>query len=197
MLLFGVKMYGGTMNYLIVPGLNNSGPKHWQSFWAKSLPNAVRVEQRSWDKPQKEEWVNTLDEAVNNLTGDTVIVSHSLGVATTVLWLAKKVSEGNVPAHIKGVFLVSPSDVDNIKVINSFAPMPLLKLPVPAAVVASDNDEFVSIERSEFFADAWGAHLFRAGALGHINSDSDLREWEQGRAFLAEFEKNCNLMHRD
>ena len=42
------------MNYLIVPGLNNSGPKHWQSFWAKSLPNAVRVEQRSWDKPQKE-----------------------------------------------------------------------------------------------------------------------------------------------
>jgi predicted alpha/beta hydrolase family esterase len=178
------------MNYLIVPGLNNSGPKHWQSFWAKSLPNAVRVEQRSWDKPQKEEWVETLDEAIKNLTGDTVIVAHSLGVATTVLWLAKKVSEGSVPAHIKGAFIVSPSDVDNIEVIHSFAPMPLLNLPVPAAVVASDNDEFVSIERSKFFADAWGATLFRAGALGHINSDSDLKEWEQGRAFLAQFEQN-------
>ena len=167
--------------------MNNSGPKHWQSFWAKSLPNAVRVEQRSWDKPQKEEWVETLDEAIKNLTGDTVIVAHSLGVATTVLWLAKKASEGSVPAHIKGAFLVSPSDVDNIKVIHSFAPMPLLNLPVPAAVVAS---EFVTIERSEFFANSWGATLFRAGALGHINSDSDLKEWEQGRAFLAQFEQN-------
>ena len=178
------------MNYLIVPGLNNSGPKHWQSFWAKSLPNAVRVEQRSWDKPQKEKWIETLDKAVAQLGSDTIIVAHSLGVATTVLWLAKKFAEKNVPAHIKGAFLVSPSDVDNIEVIHSFAPMPLVKLPVPAAVVASDNDEFVSIERSEFFTVAWGAHLFRAGALGHINSDSDLKEWEQGRAFLAEFEKS-------
>ena len=178
------------MNYLIVPGLNNSGPKHWQSFWAKSLPNAVRVEQRSWDKPQKEEWVETLDKAVAGFSSDTILVAHSLGVATTVLWLTKKLAEGNVPAHVKGVFLVSPSDVDNIDIIKSFAPMPLVRLPVPAAVVASDNDEFVTIERSKFFAGAWGASLFRAGALGHINSDSDLKEWEQGRAFLAEFEKS-------
>lgn len=178
------------MNYLIVPGLNNSGPKHWQSFWERSLPNATRVAQRSWEKPQKDEWVQTLDEAIGKLTGDTILVAHSLGVATTVLWLAKKVAEGNVPAYIKGAFLVSPSDVDNIKIINSFAPMPLLKLPVPACVVASSNDEFVSIERARFFANAWGVRLFEAGALGHINSDSDLREWEQGRAFLAEFEKS-------
>ena len=178
------------MKYLIVAGLNNSGPKHWQSFWAKSLPNAVRVEQRDWDNPQKEEWVETLDKTIAGLDSDTIIVAHSLGVATTVPWLAKKLAEGNVPAHVKGAFLVSPSDVDNIKIINSFAPMPLVKLPIPAAVVASDNDEFVTIERSEFFAKSWGASLFRAGALGHINSDSDLGEWEQGRAFLAEFEKN-------
>ena len=176
------------MNYLIVPGLNNSGPKHWQSFWAKSLSNAVRVEQRCWDNPQKGEWVETLDSAIRALDGETVIVAHSLGVATTVLWLAKKVAEGGVPAHVKGAFLVSPSDVDNIEVINSFAPMPLLKLPVPAAVVASSNDVFVSLERAKFFANAWGATLFEAGALGHINSDSDLGEWEQGRGFLAEFE---------
>ena len=55
------------MNYLIVPGLNNSGPKHWQSFWAKSLPGAVRVEQRDWDNPQKGEWVETLDKTVRQM----------------------------------------------------------------------------------------------------------------------------------
>ena len=59
------------MNYLIVPGLNNSGPSHWQTFWAKSLPNASRVYQRCWDKPQKEEWVETLDKTVKQLKGDT------------------------------------------------------------------------------------------------------------------------------
>ena len=178
------------MNYLIVPGLNNSGPKHWQSFWAKSLPNAVRVEQHCWDKPEKEDWINTLDQAVQELHSDTILVSHSLGVATTVMWLLKRANQGGVPSHIKGAFLVSPSDVDNIEIIKSFAPMPLDKLPIPACVVASDNDPFVSMERARFFTNAWGASLFEAGALGHINSDSDLREWEQGRKFLAEFEQS-------
>lgn len=47
-------------------------------------------------------------------------------------------------------------------------------------------------ERTKFFAEAWGAKLFNAGALGHINSNSNLGEWEQGRAFLAEFEKGLS-----
>ena len=178
------------MNYLIVPGLNNSGPAHWQSFWAKSLPNATRVVQRCWDKPEKEEWIKTLDEAIAKMPPETIIVAHSLGVATTVMWLAERVKQGSVPAQVKGVFLVSPSDVDNIEVIHSFAPMPLNKLPVPACVVASDNDQFVTMERARFFADAWGAGLFGAGALGHINAESNLGEWEQGRKFLAEFEQS-------
>lgn len=177
------------MNYLIVPGLNNSGPRHWQSFWAKSLSNATRVVQRCWDKPQKEEWIETLDKAVHNLGSDTIIVAHSLGVATTVMYLTQKAEQGKIPSQIKGAFLVSPSDVDNIEVIQSFAPMPLQKLSVPACVVASENDPFVSMERALFFANTWGVPVFNAGALGHINSDSDLGEWEQGRKFLAEFER--------
>jgi hypothetical protein len=178
------------MNYLIVPGLNNSGPRHWQSFWAKSLPNATRVVQHCWDKPQKEEWIKTLNETILNLTSDTIIVAHSLGVATTVMWLTQQAEKGKILSQIKGAFLVSPSDVDNIEVIKSFAPMPLQKLPVPACVVASENDPFVSMERAKFFANAWGVQVFNAGALGHINSDSNLGEWEQGRKFLAEFEQS-------
>ena len=125
--------------------------------------------QRCWDKPQKEEWIETLDKAVQNLDSDTIIVAHSLGVATTVMWLTQKAEQGKIPSQIRGAFLVSPSDVDNIEVIQSFAPMPLQKLPVPACVVASENDPFVSMERAKFFASAWGTPLFNAGALGHIN----------------------------
>ena len=176
------------MNYLIVPGLNNSDEKHWQTFWEKSLPNTQRVQQRSWDNPQRDEWIAKLGETIEKLNQDTIIVAHRLGVATTVMYLTQ--NKDKIPAHVKGAFLVSPSDVDNIEVIQSFAPMPLLKLSVPACVVASENDIFVSMERAEFFANAWGASLFNAGKLGHINSATDLREWEQGRAFLASFEQS-------
>ena len=177
------------MNYLIVPGLNNSDEKHWQTFWEKSLPSTQRVQQRSWDNPQREEWIAKLGETIERLNQDTIIVAHSLGVATTVMYLTQKTEQGKIPSQIKGAFLVSPSDVDNIEVIQSFAPMPLQKLSVPACVVASENDPFVSMERALFFANAWGVPVFNAGALGHINSDSDLGEWEQGRQFLAEFER--------
>jgi len=173
---------------LIVPGLNNSDEKHWQTFWEKSLQRTSRVPQRDWDHPQKKEWIETLGKTIQNLNEDTIIVAHSLGVATTVMYLTQ--NKGRIPSHIKGAFLVSPSDVDNIEVIKHFAPMPLEKLPVPACVVASENDNFVSMERAQFFASAWAVPLFNAGKLGHINSASDLREWEQGRQFLTEFEKS-------
>lgn len=178
------------MNYLIVPGLNNSGPAHWQSFWAKSLSKATRVEQRCWDHPEKTEWVETLDRTVRGLVGDTLIVAHSLGVSTVVNWLLQSKACGTLPAYVKGAFFVSPSDVDNVEVIRSFAPMPLLKLPVPSCVLASINDPFVSMERARFFAAAWGADLFDVGNLGHINAESNLGEWELGRRILSAFEKS-------
>ena len=176
------------MNYLIVPGLNNSDEKHWQTFWEKSLQNTSRVKQRDWDYPQRDEWVQALGDTIQKLDKDTIIIAHSLGVATTVIYLTK--NHGKIRLNLKGAFLVSPSDIDNIEVIKSFAPMPLEKLPIPACVVASENDPFVSMERAEFFASAWGVKLFNAGKLGHINSATDLREWEQGRAFLAAFEQS-------
>ena len=68
--------------------------------------------------------------------------------------------------------------------------MPTEKLPVPTCVVGSENDPYMTLERAKFFARAWNAKWFNAGSLGHINSDSNLGEWEQGRRFLSEFEKS-------
>lgn len=178
------------MHYLIVPGYSNSGPTHWQTYWEKSLPDANRVEQRDWEHPHKADWVDTLDRTVAALESDTILVSHSLGVATTVLWLLQKAREGAVPAKVKGVFLVAPADIDVIDIVEDFAPMPLEKLPVPSCVVASQNDEYVTIERARLFADSWGSLFFDVGRKGHINALSNLGEWEEGRALLREFEKN-------
>lgn len=177
------------MHYLIVPGYSNSGPDHWQTYWEKSFPDASRVQQHCWEFPKKADWVDTLDRTVAALESDTVLVSHSLGVATTVLWLMQKAREGAVPAKVKGVFLVAPADIDVIDIVEDFAPMPLEKLPVPSCVVASENDEYVTIERARMFAEAWGSMFFDVGRKGHINALSNLGEWEEGRALLKEFEK--------
>ena len=52
------------MKYLLIPGLNNSGPKHWQSFWEKSLPNAHRLIQENWGNPELQPWIASLNKEV-------------------------------------------------------------------------------------------------------------------------------------
>jgi predicted alpha/beta hydrolase family esterase len=38
---------------LILPGLYDSGPQHWQSLWLARRPGFRRVEQRNWETPRR------------------------------------------------------------------------------------------------------------------------------------------------
>lgn len=173
------------MHHLIIPGLNNSGPKHWQSFWERSLPDTDRVVQKNWEHPEREDWVARLSSYIGRLKTDTVLVAHSLGSVTAVEWLLRN---GN--PFVRGAFLVAPADADSVEIIRDFAPVPLGKLPVPSLVVASENDPCVSLSRAEFFAKSWGSRLVNVGALGHINAQTDLGEWPAGRKLLERFERS-------
>ncbi len=66
-------------------------------------------------------------------------------------------------------------------------PMPLSILPFKTIVVASDNDPYVSFERAEYFANAWGSRFINIGSCGHINADSELSSWQFGKELLREF----------
>ena len=50
--------------------------------------------------------------------------------------------------------------------------------------MASSNDPFCSLARAEQFAAAWGAAFDNVGPLGHINSDSRLKDWPAAHATL-------------
>ena len=58
--------------------------------------------------------------------------------------------------------------------------IPLDKLPFKSVVAASENDEYVSLERARQFADAWGSEFINVGAKGHINANSGFGEWNEG-----------------
>ena len=172
--------------YFNVPGLGNSGPAHWQTYFEQTEPAFTRIAQREWDSPDRADWVAALDQALaGHDLSRVVLVAHSLGCATIAHWAA---------AHrhvIKGAFLVAPSDVETAHYAafptTGFAPMPLQRLPFPSVVVASTNDEWVTSDRARQFAHAWGSEVVDIGAAGHINAASSYGDWPTGLAMLREW----------
>ncbi|MES2496995.1 MAG: alpha/beta hydrolase [Pseudomonadota bacterium] len=67
---------------LVVPGLDNSGPDHWQSFWEDKRDNCRRVDLGCWSEPDRRIWTERLDAAVAMVEGPVVLVAHSLGCLT-------------------------------------------------------------------------------------------------------------------
>ena len=176
---------------LILPGLGNSGDKHWQTFWHEKFKNSIRLVQDNWDEPVREDWIFRLNEAVSKLDKPTILVAHSLAVSLVLHW-----AETNNNKNIAGALLVAPADVDSPAhtpdVIRNFSPMPLYKLPFPSIVVASENDPYSLFERKRYFAEKWGSDFVNVGRQGHINSDSDLKYWEEGQAILQKLISNIN-----
>lgn len=168
---------------LILPGLYNSGPEHWQTHWEKSDPTFVRINQRDWDTPHRTEWVETLDRAVDQHGDQVVLIGHSTACALIVFWARES------GRKVRGALIVGPSDTEAPSYPKGpvgWSPMPLNRVNFPTILVASSNDEYVSLARAEIFAKAWGSRLVNIGPAGHINSASALQDWPRGRALLEE-----------
>jgi predicted alpha/beta hydrolase family esterase len=169
---------------LILPGLGNSGPEHWQTHWQKKNPAFARVEQRDWDTPDRDHWIATLDRAIAAQPAPPLLIAHSLACALVAHWADK---HGRA---LHGALLVAPADVESDlhtpPEVRGFAPIPLSRIPGRTIVAASADDPFVDPARAREFAAAWGAKLVEVGKHGHINSASGLGDWPQGRALLAE-----------
>jgi uncharacterized protein len=166
---------------LTLPGIANSGPGHWQSLWEQQAdPSCQRVAQRDWDRPQLEEWIAALEAAVAEAPG-AVLVAHSLGCLLAVHWAQRSTLQ------VRGALLVAAADPEGPEfpaAAASFGPAPLLRLPFPSILVASDDDPYGSVEFAQRVATAWGSRLVRVGKAGHINADSHLGEWPEGRTLL-------------
>ncbi len=162
---------------LILPGLYNSGPQHWQTAWENEY-GFIRIQQTNWDTPVCEDWINTLDTAVmQHQPEQVVLVAHSLGCCTIAHW-ARTYNRA-----IKGAFLVAPSDTEAPSYpigTTGFKPVPLQPLPFPSTVVTSSNDFYVTPARARYFADSWNSRFVMLGEAGHINSASNLGNWPAG-----------------
>jgi serine hydrolase len=171
---------------LILPGLHNSGPEHWQSRWESAHPEFRRVMQDDWDNPRCADWVARLDAAVAATPG-AVLVAHSSSCALVARW-----ADASGAPQVSGALLVAPSDPEAASYPagpTGFAPMPLRPLPFQSIVVASSDDPYVTLVRAHTFAQAWSSRFVSVGAAGHINSQSGLGDWPIGFALLQELRR--------
>ena len=167
-----------------IPGYGDSGLLHWQTLWEKENPSILRVQQLDWFNPVCEAWVAALERTVAAQAKPVVLMAHSLGCIAAVHWANTSPNA----ARCIAAFLVAPGDIERPEASDlggSFAPIPLRRLPFESMVVASTNDPYISMDRARWFAMAWGSQLENLGALGHINADSAIGDWSDGKALLA------------
>ena len=143
---------------LIVPGLRGSGPEHWQTLWESSHRNFRRVLQHDWLWPRLADWSEALEDAIRAEQHDVFIVAHGFGCLATLARLQKR------SADVLGVLLVAPRRPDEF----GFVPP---KLDIPAILVASRNDTWLSFEEGKQLAHDIKATLVDAGEMGHIDGD--------------------------
>ena len=89
---------------LIVPGLNGSGPGHWQTWFERQLPGCIRVVQSDWNDAHLPRWSAKLRRELNRAPGRIWIVAHSFGCLATVQ------AAFDYRERIHGVMLVAPAD---------------------------------------------------------------------------------------
>lgn len=160
---------------LIIPGLSNSGPDHWQSWFEAHIPGAVRVIQRDWKDANLPDWAGRVRREINRIPGKLFIAAHSFGVLAAVQ-AAQDHSD-----RIGGALLVAPADPDRFGVSEY---LPQRELSFNSVVVGSTNDPWMKHDRAAHWADVWGSDFVSLGAAGHINADAGFGPWPEGLALL-------------
>ncbi len=170
--------------FILLPGIGNSGNTHWQTRWENADPSIRRFSPTSWDEPSLSDWIAALERITRSATTPPVLVAHSLACLLVAHW--QKVSD----APAKGAFLVAvpdPSSATFPAQAAGFAGVPQERFRFPSLVVASTNDPYGSLTYAEMRAAQWGSDLKVIGAVGHINGHSGLEDWPEGLGLLRAF----------
>jgi len=92
---------------LIVPGLRDYVPEHWQTLLEQQLPKATSVPRMERDKLSCATWVAMLNQSLSQIEGPVVLAAHSAGCMIVVHWAQQH------KGAIKGALLATPPDFES------------------------------------------------------------------------------------
>jgi predicted alpha/beta hydrolase family esterase len=170
-------------NFLILHGLEGSGPGHWQTWLAARLradnERVAYPDLPDADMPSLHTWREALHGELDALPGgEVVVVCHSL---SCLLWL-HHVAEGGAQAD--RVLLVSPpSETAAVPQIAGFFPVPLPALATGARLVCSDNDPYCPEGAETVYGEALGIPVDVLPGAGHMNLDAGYGPWPAAEAW--------------
>ncbi|HSI57027.1 MAG TPA: alpha/beta hydrolase [Ideonella sp.] len=167
---------------LLLPGWLNSDPPHWQSRW-EALYHDTRVEQDDWQWPKRGDWMARLEEVLLADERPALLAAHSLGCQLVANWAA----HSRHAARVCGALLVAPPDIERSDMppqLQTWRPIQRARLPFRSVLLLSDDDPYCAPQRAAAMGAGWGAEVHAIGARGHINGESGLGDWPQGRQWL-------------
>lgn len=160
---------------IVIPGIDDSGPDHWQSRLSSANPAYVRIAPSSWSSPVLSDWLAALDRAVAAAAPAPLLVAHSLGTLLVAHWAA-----GRSGPPVRGALLVAlpdPAAPSFPAAAGSFREVPRRPLPFPSIVVASATDPYDPHHAAAGYAEAWGSRFVDVGPCGHVNVESGHGPW--------------------
>ena len=180
---------------LIVPGLRDEVPMHWQTLLAKQLPKVATVPPMGRADLDCQARVDAIEHVAQQVEGPLVIVAHSGGCIMVAHWAQQ------TRRPVLGALLATPPDFETpmpegyptlAELRDSgWLPVPRTPLPFPSIVAASRNDPLGTFTRVGALACDWGSELVDLGDVGHLNPASGYGPWPLAHAFIEK------LAHRD
>lgn len=154
---------------IVVPGLNDSPPAHWQSELQLRFPQAQRVVQHDWVTPDLDRWAARVASVLARGSGPCVAVAHSFGVLALLRHLRLDAASPVVAA-----LLVAPADPDKFGLAEL---LPQQRLALPHTLVLSSSDPWMRLSVGQRWAGRWGSAVVQMGDAGHINIASGHGRW--------------------
>jgi predicted alpha/beta hydrolase family esterase len=169
------------MSFLILHGLQGSGPDHWQSWLAGRLrERGERVRYPDLpepDSPRLDSWLEVLDRELRDPAG-VVVVCHSLACG---LWLPHA-NRGATAQPVERVRLVAPPSPSVQLPASGFFPLSVEPDEVARAagstlVIWADNDPYCPEGAERLYAGPLGLRSYELAGRGHINPEAGFGPW--------------------
>jgi predicted alpha/beta hydrolase family esterase len=186
---------------LIVPGLRDHAPGHWQTMLeARLLAQGRKV--RSVPAMGRADLdcaarLHAIERAAQEIAGPLLLVAHSGGCIMVAHWAQRTMR------RVAGALLAAPPDFDSpmpegYPTLAQLAdagwlPVPRRRLPFPSLVATSSDDPLGALERVRELAAAWGSREVHLGAVGHLNPASGFGDWPQADELLRELAASAAL----
>jgi predicted alpha/beta hydrolase family esterase len=173
------------LRVLVVPGLHDSGPAHWQSWLQAHFKRSLRVRQHDWSVPDLDRWAARIEATLaSQPPARWIAVAHSFGCLALVRHLLERAATSGPRGNgIRAALLVAPADPGKFGID---AASQRSRLDVPSALLASETDPWMHIDAARLWGRTWGSRFINLGDAGHINAESGFGPLPQAKALVVE-----------